>query len=130
MECEGHLELLKRWRMKYILVTEEQECIVDKVAQLRDVALLLLWQGAQRSPELVVRRGWGVQVQVHSRSIVYIHGNQQCSPYFHLFLTRFYLRVFREKGGRNRGRDIDQLLLSCPYLGTCPTTQACALTRN
>ena len=31
---------------------------------------------------------------------------------------------------KERKRNIDQLLLPCPQLGTWPTTQACALTRN
>lgn len=33
MECEGHLELCKRSRMKYILVTEGQKCVVGNVSQ-------------------------------------------------------------------------------------------------
>ena len=49
-----------------------------------------------------------------------------------------YICNFREgKGGRKGGREtsmrdrnIDQLPLACPQLGTWPTTQACALTGN
>ena len=53
-------------------------------------------------------------------------------------LERFYLFILREqKGGRKKGRkilmcetDIDQLPLVSPQVGTCPTTQPRALTRN
>ena len=46
-----------------------------------------------------------------------------------LFLFLFF--IFREgKGGRKRKRIDVWLPLTCPLLGTWPTTQACALTRN
>ena len=48
-----------------------------------------------------------------------------------------YLLLERGKGGRKRGREtsmckrnIDQLLLAHPHLGTWLTTQACTLTGN
>ena len=55
--------------------------------------------------------------------------------YLYIFL-RFYLFIFRER--RREGeretlmceRYINRLPLTCPQLGTRPTTQACALTGN
>ena len=48
-----------------------------------------------------------------------------------LFLKRFYLLIFLEKGGgreKDRGRNTDVwLFLTWPQLGTWPATQACAL---
>ena len=55
------------------------------------------------------------------------------------FFLRFYLFTFRERGreGERKGekhqymRDTSITLpLTCPQLGTCLTTQACALTGN
>ena len=44
-----------------------------------------------------------------------------------------FIYLFLERGeGREkeRERNINQLPLTCPQLGTWPATQACALTRN
>ena len=56
--------------------------------------------------------------------------------YLYLFFNRFYLFLGREEG-REKEREISvcqenihQLLLECSQMGTWPTTQACALTRN
>ena len=44
------------------------------------------------------------------------------------FFLRFYLFVFREKGGeeKEREKNIDRLSVSRPQLRTWPATQACA----
>ena len=54
------------------------------------------------------------------------------SCYSFLFFERFYFFIFRERGReRERARNINVWLpLTHPILGTCPTTQACALTGN
>ena len=53
------------------------------------------------------------------------------------FYKRFYLCIFKERGGRERGREtsmckrhINCLPLARPRLGTWPATQACAPTRK
>ena len=46
-----------------------------------------------------------------------------------LFLKIFYLFIFREEEERERNINV-WLPLTHPLLGTWPTTQACALTRN
>ena len=48
---------------------------------------------------------------------------------FVLFFLRCYLFIFREGEGRKRNVSV-WLPLTCPQLGTWPTTQACALTGN
>ena len=50
-----------------------------------------------------------------------------------LHLLRFYLFIFRERGGEGERKGEKQLVwlpLKCPLLGIWPTTQAGALTRN
>ena len=49
------------------------------------------------------------------------------------FLLKNFIYLFLERGkGREkeRERNINRLPLACPLLGTRPTTQACARTRN
>ena len=56
----------------------------------------------------------------------------QTGHFLKTFFKRFYLFIFRESGREGeRERNIKVWLpLTCPLLGTWPTTQACALTRN
>ena len=49
------------------------------------------------------------------------------------FFLRFYLFIFREKGGREKEKERNinvWLPLACPLLRTWPMTQECALTGN
>ena len=49
-----------------------------------------------------------------------------------VFFKRFYLFVFRERGreGERKEEKHQCVIASGPKLGTCPATQACALTGN
>ena len=45
-----------------------------------------------------------------------------------MFFKKYFTYLFLEREGTER--NIDQLPLSCPHLGTWPAAQACALTKN
>ena len=47
---------------------------MGNVSQLRNVGVPIMWQGAYQLTEPRGRRGGGVQVQIHSRSVVYVDG--------------------------------------------------------
>ena len=63
---------------------------------------------------------------------LYVNIYDQISIQSIFFLKNLFQILFTYclERGEGRERNSDQLSLSCPQLGTWPTTQACALTGN
>ena len=109
----------------------------------RDVFLTILEAASSR---LSCQQGWFLwmalladscllTVSSHGLSLSHLSGvSVRLASFFFsrfiLFCKRFYLFIFRERGGE-RERDIHVWLpLTCPLPGTWPATQTCALTGN
>ena len=67
-----------------------------------------------------------------SMTLSCVPGNWTNSLHSFFFFVRFYLSIARERRreGEKKGNIYVWLPLTCPPLGTWPTTQACALTGN
>ena len=107
------------------------DCLPSVCAQTRDWTCNLgMCLDQESNPQPVGIMGWWSNQLSHLARAKRLNWIISC---FLLIFKDFYLFISREREGKEkeRQRNINVWLpLTCPLLGTWPTTQACALTGN